>query len=129
MVTIADFRSAFPEFQAVDLYTDEAIQFWFDQAGVILPARRLNRALPLATMLFVAHNITFSAMSARAASKQGIPGATGVLTGKSVDKVSFTYDAGVAARANDGHWNATSYGQRLRSLLRGLSVGPFYVEG
>ena len=107
-VTLASFRSVFPEFGDVEKYPDPAVSFWLDQAGVTLPQAFPATQVDWATMLFIAHNLTLGTLSA-----------TGSGGAASFAPVTVT-------SAGAGIWNATAYGQRFYALLRGLVSGGFY---
>lgn len=126
-VTSASFRTMFPEFTDTAKFPDAQINAWLDQAPNQLSASRLGKSYDLAVMLFIAHNIVLSARAVASAAGSGVPGqATGPVSSKSVDKVSVSYDTGATAIGRAGAWNATSYGQRLYTLLRACGAGPLY---
>lgn len=126
-VTVTSFRTMFPEFTDAAKFPTTQIDAWLVEAPYQLNANRLGRSYDLAVMLFVAHNIVLSARSVSSASGAGIPGqATGPVTSKSVDKVSVSYNTGATTLGRGGAWNATSYGQRLYTLLRACGAGPLY---
>lgn len=126
-VTAASFRVMFPEFTDTTKFPTAQIDAWLAEAPNQLNASRLGRSYDLAVMLFVAHNIVLSARGVASASGSGVPGqATGPVTSKTVDKVSVSYDTGATALGRAGAWNATSYGQRLYTLLRACGAGPLY---
>lgn len=124
MITYADLIAAFPEFGAVSIYPQPQVEFWLAQAYTQLNADRFGASLGLAAMLFAAHNLALSAQAARAGSRGG--GSLSVLSSKSVGGVSASYDTNLAATAGAGAWNATSYGQRLYTMIRAFGAGPVY---
>lgn len=131
-VTVASFRSAFPEFADATVYTDASVQMWLSASVSLLSPERWGDLLDLGTSLFVAHNIVLGAMNARAASKGGSPGSGGGVTAsKAVDKVSVSYDTGAATIEGAASWNLTTYGTRYLQLARmvgagGLQISPGY---
>ena len=122
-VTLASFRSVFPEFGDVEKYPDPAVSFWLDQAGVTLPQAFPATQVDWATMLFIAHNLTLGKLSATGS---GGAASFASVTSKSVGSVSKSMDASAVTSAGAGIWNATAYGQRFYALLRGLVSGGFY---
>jgi hypothetical protein len=127
VITQADFVAAFPEFANAADYPPAQFGFWQPIAYAQLNAVRLGASLDLAAMLFIAHNIALSKADQKAALNGAPPGgSSGPLASKSVGPVSASYDTGAAAVEGDASWNLTSYGQRLRTMLRGFSLGPAY---
>lgn len=122
-VTLASFRVVFPEFADAAKYPDPAVSFWLDQAGVTLPQSIPAGQLDLATMLFIAHNLTLGALSAAGG---GSAGSFAPVTSKAVGSVSKSMDTSAVTSAGAGIWNGTAYGQRFYALLRGFVAGGFY---
>lgn len=122
-VTPASFRSVFPEFADETKYPDTAVQFWLDQAGVTLPQSIPAGQIDLATMLFIAHNLTLGILSA---SGRGGAASFAPVSSRSVGSVSKSVDTSFASSAGAGIWNGTAYGQRLYAFLRGFTTGGFY---
>ena len=127
-IQASDFTTAFPEFGNNSVYPPGQIGFWITQGYAQLNSIRLGTSLDLAVMLYTAHNMVLSAREAAVANAGGIVGqASGPVSSEGVDKVSVSYDTGAASIADAGAWNLTSYGQRLRSMLRGFAAGPAYM--
>lgn len=122
-VTLASFRAVFPEFGDATKYPDPAIQFWLDQAGVTLPQSIPPGQVDLATMLYIAHNLTLGILSA---SGMGGAGSFAPVSSKSVGPVSKSMDTSAVTSSGAGIWNSTAYGQRFYALLRGFVAGGFY---
>jgi len=130
MITYATFIAAFPEFNAPATYPQAQVDFWIPQAYAQLNAMRFGASLDLAACLFVAHNIIFSARSARETAKGIVAGqATGPKNSASVDKASVGYDTGATSIQGAGDYNYTTYGQRLYMMMRKFCSGPAYVPG
>lgn len=122
-VTLASFRAIFPEFGDGTKYPDPAVQFWLDQAGVTLPQSIPPGQIDLATMLYIAHNLTLGILSA---SGGGSAGSFAPVSSKSAGPLSKSMDTSSVTSAGAGIYNGTAYGQRLWALLRGLVTGGFY---
>jgi hypothetical protein len=122
-VTTASFRAVFPEFADTTKYPDPAVTFWLDQAGVTLPQSVPAGQLDLATMLYIAHNLTLGILSA---SGSGGAGSFAPVSSKSVGPISKSMDTSAVTSTGAGVWNGTAYGQRLWALLRGFVTGGFY---
>ena len=127
-VTVASFKTDFCEFNDIALYRDEDIGFWLKYATLLLNANRWGEVLDLATELYVAHNLTIERQAKSAAANGAPPGlATGIISAKSVDSVSISYDTNSAMEQDAGHWNLTTYGQRYWRLMRMFGAGPIQV--
>ena len=126
-ISRADFVAGFPEFANETTYPPTQIDFWLAQAVNQVSEARFGTSYDLACMLFVAHNVSLSALAARAA-VAGAPGGVSLapVTAKSVGSVSKSMDVTLTAFAGAGPWNATAYGQRYYALLRAAAVGPAY---
>jgi hypothetical protein len=95
-----------------------------------LSARRFGSEIDLAAMLFTAHNLALGARDMAAAQSGAPPGeATGPTASKTVGPVSASFDTAATAIDGAGAWNATSYGQRLYTLMRKYSLGMIYSPG
>lgn len=123
-VTAQSFRSVFPEFSNVAIYPDEGVAYWIGIAYRMLPEDRWADMLDHGVMLYTAHNLALGAANNRSASGAGIPGqSVGVLSSKTVDKVSASYDTGAGTIEGAGDWNLTTYGIRFRRLGRMFGAG------
>lgn len=130
MITYATFIATFPEFNAPATYPQAQVEIWIPIAYAQLNANRFGASLDLAAMLFVAHNIIFSARAARETARNIVAGqATGPKNSASVDKASVGYDTGAVAIEGAGEYNYTSYGQRLYKMMQRFCSGPLYAPG
>lgn len=122
------FRAAFPAFGDMEAFSSPEITFW-GQLGLSLHnADRYGDLLTPALYLFVAHNLSVEANSkASAASGQAQGGIVGAITSASVDKVSYSRDAGSAMDPKNGHWNLSSYGLRWVQLQRLVGAGGLQI--
>ncbi|TXH35299.1 MAG: DUF4054 domain-containing protein [Rhodospirillaceae bacterium] len=126
-ITHGEFVAAFPEFADAAKYPKPQVAFWIEQAPTLLNARSFGKSWKLAQMLFVAHNIVLSARNVQAGSGGGIAGmASGPMSSKTVGQVSASYDTGAVALKDAGAWNATSFGQRLYTMIKAVGSGPIY---
>lgn len=127
LVTYQSFVTAFPEFGNSALYPASQIEFWLPLAYTSLNAFRFGVQLPLAVMLFTAHNIILSAREVQSASGGKLVGnVQGALLSKSIGPISASY-SGNTAIDGAGAYNFTSYGQRLYTLMRAYAAGPKWV--
>lgn len=122
---VPTFRGDFPEFADSAQYPDARVQFFISLAGKLLAPQRWDASLiGYGTELFVAHHLSLSGKDQAAAANGGQGGAaSGVVAGKSVDRVSVSYDTRSIALGNAGHWNMTSYGIRFLQLARMAGAG------
>lgn len=125
--TVEDLRKDFTEFADDAAFPDGDIQFWLDIAYEDLSGTRFGSRLDLAAELFTAHMIVLGRRNRIAADGGKTPGqATGVVTSRSVDKVSVSYDASKLSEDGASFWNSTDYGMRFWWILRQRCLGPVY---
>ncbi len=125
MVTIADFRTNFPEFANVTNYPDSEVQFWLNLAAKLLLAERWGDILDEGTQLFIAHNLALE----RAATVGGaVPGLNlGLVASKTIKDLSITYDTKAGIDAKDGQWGLTTFGRRFLWLANMVGMGGLQV--
>ena len=129
-VTYSQFVAMFPEFSNATTYPEAGFTGWLPYAYDALNARRFGNQLPLAVMLYVAHNLVLGARAAASAATGAVVGTQqGILTAKAVGDVSAGYDAASITVANAGIWNSTTYGARLYKMMQATGAGPAYAPG
>jgi hypothetical protein len=127
-ITPQSLRLDFPEFGDPQRFTNSQINFWIGIAGKLLNSFRWGDLLDHGAALFVAHHLALSAKAQLTAQAGGVPGATqGVLTSKSVDKVSAGYDPSSVTLEGGGIYNTTSYGVEFLYLARQIGTGGIQV--
>lgn len=127
-LTSESFRAAYPEFKDSGAYPLAQIDLLIVLSGKMMNAERWGDLLDHGAGLFVAHSLALSARAAKDAEFGKIPGqASGIVTNKSVDKVSVGYDSSSVAEEGAGAWNLTTYGQQYIRLARLLGAGPVQV--
>jgi len=113
-VTVTSFRNDFPEFSNSGVYPDSIVTFWLNAGTQLFDPKVWSTFLDIAVELFIAHNLVQEQQSTNSANNSGVPGInSGPLSSKSVDKVSASYDAGIASMQGWGNFNLTTYGTRL----------------
>lgn len=123
-----EFRKLYPEFSDEQTFPEAAVQSWLDLADKTLPAERWRDWREQGQALFTAHFLVLAARDQKAAlSGGGIGMANGMMSSKSVDKVSVSYDSGAISMADGGHWNMTSYGIRFLTTARMVGTGPIQL--
>ena len=119
------FKTTFPEFSTT---ADATVTFFIGLAGQLLNVDRWADMLDYGTGLFVAHHLAIARNDQATAASGGTPGqAKGVVTSKSVDKVSVSYDGGLGAYEGAGFWNQTNYGIRFYQLARLVGAGGLQI--
>lgn len=132
--TVSDpptFRSHFPEFGDTTAYPDTQVQFYLDISSASLDPNQWGTLLQPGVELMTAHMLALSAYAMRGSGAPGsVPGAAGgLVSSKSVSKVSVSYDVSVTAMEGAGPWNYTIYGQRFFWLMRMVGIGGYEVLG
>lgn len=116
------FRSAYPEFDSLQ-YPDAAVLVRLKLAEKFFSEELWPdedvRAHCIG--LYAAHFL--AAHGSRAAGGEGGAGVTGVVSSKSVDGASISYDVGSTVEQGAGFWNATPYGRELYQILRVFGAG------
>jgi len=113
--TNEQFRSDFPEFADITRYPDASVNFYLGQADTLLDQNVLGDQFVYLAELFTAHytELRGRALAASAAGGGNSNGSAGVVTSKSVDKVSVSYDVSGVIDPDAGFWNATAYGREF----------------
>jgi hypothetical protein len=123
----ATFRAAFPEFTDATIYPDQQVQTYLD-IGTALAGPRWGSLRQTGAHLVSAHMLALSRHAALRAGASGgaAPGInTGLLTSKSVSKVSVGYDTSGTGIDGGGPWNYTSYGTQYLWLMKLLGTGGY----
>ena len=127
-VTVASFRTNFPEFADTATYPDSAVNYWLDLSTKLLNACRWGALLDHGTEQFVAHNLVLEALAQKTVAVGGLPGLNkGVISAESPGAVSLSYDTSAVMEDKAGHWNYTVYGTRFVFLMRRVGAGPIQV--
>lgn len=125
-MTLDEFRTAFPAFDAV-AFPDDAVCYrlkiadaWFTANPWIDETIRDH-----AKGLYVAHSLAMYGSMAVGGSGTGsmATGSSGVISSKSVDGASVSFDTGAVTSADAGFWNATPYGRELWGLFLMFGAG------
>jgi hypothetical protein len=140
-VSVATFRSDYPEFGDTVAFSDSGVIYWLGIAGLLLNTAKWGIGSAAAssppstlydfgTELFVAHNLTLEARAQAEAAVGAAPGVTtGPVSAKSVDKVSTNYDTASGLNPADTHWNLTVFGTRFIQLAKVRGITAIYVGG
>lgn len=125
----ATFRADFPEFADLAKFPDGSVNFWLTLAGKLLRPDRWADVLDQGLELFVAHNLALAAFANP--SKVGAIGGvfSGMVSAKTVDKLSVTYDTTVGLDPKAGVWNLTTYGRLFYTLMQMAGMGGTQLGG
>ncbi|MDE9571182.1 DUF4054 domain-containing protein [Xenorhabdus bovienii] len=110
--TVKQFRTDFPEFTDNTRYPDAAIHFYLGQADAVLDQDRHGDQFIYLAELFTAHYVELKGKAVASVSGVNTAGG-GVVTSKSVDKVSVGYDTSGIINPDAGFWNNTAYGREF----------------
>lgn len=121
-LSLEDFRARFPEIDA-EQYPDAAVE-----VRLLLADRFFSPKLwPDAVVrnhvmgLYAAHFL--AASGSKAAGGGGGAAFNGLISSKSADGVSVSYDTASTQQQGAGFWNATAYGRELYQLMRVFGAG------
>ena len=126
-LTVAEFRQLYPSFTE-ELYPDEAVQIRLTIADKTFsdPPWKAPDMRNHAMGLFTAHFLQMQGSAAVGGSgKGGSP--SGLVSSKSVDGASVSFDTGSASWADAGFWNLTPYGRELWYLMRIFGAGAIQL--
>lgn len=131
MLTVAQFRTDFPEFADSTLYPNALITTWLTVvAALITNTLAWGTLLTLGQELAVAHYLVLAARDLAAAAAGTPPGQVqGLQTANAVGEVSVSYDVASVSFVDAGFWNATTYGLRLYQLFRVIGAGGLQIWG
>ncbi|HAT1514534.1 TPA: DUF4054 domain-containing protein [Morganella morganii] len=113
--TAEKFRADFPEFSDTSRYPDSIISFYLGLADTALDQDKHGDQFIYLSELFTAHYVELRGKALAVASVSGAVNSSGggVLSSKSVDKVSASYDTSGIVNPDAGFWNDTGYGREF----------------
>lgn len=128
MATVTAFRLMLPEFSDSVKYTDPLVQMWMNVATKLVNAERWGDLTEFGVNLLTAHYVVLAVRTHEQAAGGKTPGqVTGVLTSKSADGLSASYDVSSMTIKDAGDYNLTTYGIRFAKLARMMGAGPLHV--
>lgn len=121
-LTVAQFREMFPVLTEA-LFPDTAVQIRLTMASEFFSSNRWGDGdiRDYAMGLYCAHYLTAYGSQAECGGSQG--SAMGVVSSKSVDGASVSFDTSSTTWSDAGFWNATPYGRELFFLMRIYGAG------
>jgi hypothetical protein len=126
-VTPASLRVLYPEF--VDPpYSDALINAWLVYAVQFVDPGRWGALADLGVTLWTCHTIAMLPGNAQDTTFGKAPGQrVGILTSKSIDSVSASYDVSKSLEDNAGYFNLTTYGTQFIRYARMMGAGPVQI--
>lgn len=128
LMTVSQFRELYPAF-STELYPDLAVETRLALGEAFLAetvwkpqAVRLH-----AVGLYTAHFLAAYGSSASGGSGKSEGSGMGVVSSKSVDGASISYDTGSTVEQGAGFWNSTPYGRELWQLMRVFGAGAIQL--
>lgn len=125
-LTLEDFREIYPELTE-DKYSDAAVRIRLSLADKFFAVDRFEDADVRAHVmgLYAAHYLT--AYGPAASGGIGSGGTLGVVSSKSVDGASVSYDTSTGTEEGAGFWNLTLYGRELYRLMQIFGAGGVQI--
>jgi len=121
---IGAFRAAFPEFTSTEVYPSAQITLGATLAEAQVRQCVWKNQWQMGVYLYIAHEITLAAQSAKTAAFGGAPGTFGgVANTKTVDKATIGFDSQANSEKDAGYWNLTNYGKQFIRLARIYGAG------
>lgn len=116
LVTVLQFRAFFPIFTQ-DLFPDETVQMWIDQALSFMSARVWEKDLSLGVCKWVAHELCVTIGRPNEKGKLTMI-TNGPLSSTTAGQVSFSYDTSSSSIDGIGSYNLTPYGQQWYTMAK-----------
>ncbi len=128
MMTVDSFRKNFPAFTA-ELFPDDAVSVRLSLGDVFFSKRSWvpENLRDHVVGLYTAHYLAAYGSAEAGGSGKNSGTGMGVVSSKSVDGASISYDTGSTTEANAGFWNATPYGRELWQLMRVFGAGAIQL--
>jgi Protein of unknown function (DUF4054) len=130
-VTPDQFRIDKPAFADATTYPDGTVQYFLDLSGVMINPSRWGQMTVEGMELITAHFLTlqryaFLKAGGGAGAAAGVPGLSGgLVSSKSVSKVSVSYDQSSTAIEGGGPWNYTVFGQQFLQWAMMAGTGGY----
>lgn len=121
-IDAAAFRVMYPEFSDTTAYPDGAVNRYLLLSQSMLDPQRWGALLDEGTGLYVAHSLT---RDKKRATKGGA--VSGIVTAKSVDKVSVSMDISATTATDAAQWNTSEYGVQYIEMARMIGAGPMQI--
>lgn len=117
--TVSGLRLVFPEFGDRDKFPDPMLSFWLSVAVKLVNAERWGELTETGVYLQAAHRVVLARREVEAGARgQSVGRTPGILTSKSADGLSASYDVSSVLEEGGGHYNLTTYGIQFVQLAR-----------
>ena len=121
------FLQIFPEFDKLDKFPTERVDFWLSISVHQVNAARWGILTNQGIALLTAHYLVLDAGNSLSRSIPG--GIEGIATSKSVDSVSKSMDVSAITLKDAGLYNKSTYGIQYYQLLLAFGAGPTCISG
>lgn len=124
LMTVWQFRELYPSFTEA-LYPDFAVETRLSLGEEFL-SEKVWRKVSVRTHavgLYTAHYLAAYGSASAGGSSKSEGSGMGVVSSKSVDGASISYDTGSTVEQGAGFWNSTPYGRELWQLMRVFGAG------
>lgn len=128
LMTVWQFRELYPSFTEA-LYHDFAVETRLALGEEFL-SEKVWRKVPVRTHavgLYTAHYLAAYGSASAGGSGRSDGSGMGVVSSKSVDGASISYDTGSTVEQGAGFWNSTPYGRELWQLMRVFGAGAIQL--
>ena len=124
LMTVLQFRGLFPAFSE-SLYPDFAVETRLALGEAFLSEKvwKPQAVRVHAVGLYTAHYLAAYGSASAGGSGKSEGSGMGVVSSKSVDGASISYDTGSTVEQGAGFWNSTPYGRELWQLMRVFGAG------
>ena len=124
LMTVLQFRELFPAFSE-SLYPEFAVETRLALGEAFLSEKvwKPQAVRVHAVGLYTAHFLAAYGSSSSGGSGKSEGSGMGVVSSKSVDGASISYDTGSTVEQGAGFWNSTPYGRELWQLMRVFGAG------
>lgn len=124
LMSVLQFRELFPAFPEAS-YPDIAVETRLALGEAFLSEKvwKPEAVRVHAVGLYTAHFLAAYGSAAAGGSGKSEGSGMGVVSSKSVDGASISYDTGSTVEQGAGFWNSTPYGRELWQLMRVFGAG------
>mgnify|MGYP005850182411 FL=1 len=128
-LTYESFIEAFPEFSDDVAWPVTRVQSRIDLSNCFVRVRDdlCDSAANHIKGLYVAHYLAAQGPSSESGKLVQSAGGTGIVSSKSVDGASVSFDTSTGAEQGAGFWNVTVYGREYWQLIQMMGAGGVQI--